>query len=89
MAKLNSRKASGSPFGKTPNNLIKHNRSRTGFDSTYNEKIQVQMADVEENTRREMLKKFEVLKKNGYDVVTGKQSLSGVSIDRSKTNLQQ
>ena len=47
------------------------------------------MADVEENTRKEMLKKFEVLKKNGYDVVTGKQSLTGVGIDRSKTNLQQ
>ena len=71
MSKISSRKASGSPFIKGAGNLIKHNRSRTGQDSVFEERKTVDLGKLEENTRKEMLKKFEVLKKNGYDVATG------------------
>ena len=72
MSKISSiKKDSGSPFIKGAGNLIKHNRSRTGQDSAFEDRKTVDLGKLEENTRKEMLKKFEVLKKNGYDVATG------------------
>lgn len=71
MSKISSRKASGSPFNKETGSFIKHKRSRTGLDTFIDEKKEVDLKKFEDNTRKEMLKKFEVLKKKGYDVETG------------------
>ena len=61
ISKMNSRKASGSPFNKGTGNFTKHKRSRTGFDTAFDEKKEVDLKKIEDNTRKEMLKKFEVL----------------------------